>query len=424
MNKAKKSSAGTIFKVIAAVCYLPFAVIGLLLCLISADQIGDAAAFNKTARAVTAVITELDAPKLDPEGEEIEMLSEFTRVSYMVEGVEYSEVLFIPQSEYVGQEVLLYYRADKPEWIRIRRYDYTIYYVLGAGIGFIAIPPLLGFVIYKVVKKKAERLAKDYGGAYEEFTTKMSTLKNEGASSAIEKAYLDYTPPAATETNTDAETKIPVGTIVFCLLLCVIGLTILINHIAFMVGAKSVTGIITEVESSGFGEDETFAATVSYTVGGREYRAVLSERSSSFREGRKIKLYYRPDKPESVRTGSIAWLLGVGMTGLSSIFVIIPLNQQRRKRLQAKLREKGLIVPAEIKDILVNKKILMNKMYPVYLICAIAGTASYGQAVYKSERILKPVHPEHWRQYIGSSVPVYINPDNARQYYVDVSAIL
>jgi hypothetical protein len=112
------------------------------------------------------------------------------------------------------------------------------------------------------------------------------------------------------------------------------------------------------------------------------------------------------------------------MTGLSSIFVIIPLNQHRRKRLKAKLMEKGLIVHTEITDILVNKKMLINHMYPVYLICALTGAAAYGQAVYKSERILKPVHPEHWRQYIGSSVPVYINPDNVSQYYVDVSAIL
>jgi hypothetical protein len=90
----------------------------------------------------------------------------------------------------------------------------------------------------------------------------------------------------------------------------------------------------------------------------------------------------------------------------------------RRKRRRTKLIENGRLINAEITEVEINKKMLINNMYPVRFVCG------GGSTLYRSERIWEYVHPENWKKYIGSQVPIYIDPGDESEYYMDVSDII
>lgn len=85
------------------------------------------------------------------------------------------------------------------------------------------------------------------------------------------------------------------------------------------------TAVITEIRTNRAGSDEDHDVFVAYTVDGQEYNALSDTYSSSYFEGKEIKIYYNPDDPSVIRgdskvIGIILTVIGGVLTGIT-VFV-------------------------------------------------------------------------------------------------------
>jgi hypothetical protein len=118
---------------------------------------------------------------------------------------------------------------------------------------------------------------------------------------------------------------------VICMFLGIIfipgGVIIKIKHHNFMADAKSVEGVIADIECiaqkniiPNRKREYTYIVKVRYIIDGKEYNSTISDDPVSLRTGSKITLYYKPDYPLDVRT---EW--GIRNIGTATIMVGIAL---------------------------------------------------------------------------------------------------
>lgn len=167
-------------------------------------------------------------------------------------------------------------------------------------------------------------------------------------------------------------------------------------------------------------------AYVSYSYDGEEYENVpLNSYSSSMYEGEKIELLCDPEHPGRIMTSSLGIILPAVLGGMGIIFAlvgIIPLIVMRRKKKKQKeLLEKGTVIYATVDSIQMNTSYSVNGRHPYVIYCSYKDIYKDVTYQYKSENLWTDptgVLPP------GSTVGVYVMPNDYSRYYVDAQRVL
>lgn len=204
-----------------------------------------------------------------------------------------------------------------------------------------------------------------------------------------------------------------------------IGIVICLNVFNYENKVETV-GVITQISSYKDSEDaRKYNVYVSYNINGEEYESKLNGYSSSFYEGKEIDIYYDKDNPNEIGAKSLD-LLCLIFPAIGMIFVIIGLIglviKIKKKKLEKFLRENGEVVYANYIETVLNTKYRVNGRYPYNIVCDWNNPRDGKKYIFKSNNIW--VNPENIILERDIKIfPVYINLENAKQYFVDVECL-
>lgn len=159
----------------------------------------------------------------------------------------------------------------------------------------------------------------------------------------------------------------------------------------------------------------------SYEIDGKEYKNIpLSYYSSSDYEGKKVTVYYDPKAPEDVKPMLFLFFGCFFTVPLGSIFFIIGISfiltirsKERRKKL---LLESGLLIQARYMGTSQSQNVRINGSRPFYIECSYKDPYTEQTYLFRSEYL--GFNPKSLIQV--SEIPVYIDRENFKKYYVDI----
>ena len=205
----------------------------------------------------------------------------------------------------------------------------------------------------------------------------------------------------------------------------IIGLTVMKNKLNYenKVDTKgTITEILSYRDSTGDEEHEVY---VSYTVGGRRYRAKLNGYSSSFYEGKEIDIYYDKDNPNNIGVKSLDKLFLI-FPGIGIIFVIIGVSgiviKIKNDIKEKSLKENGELIYADYIETALNTLYEVNGRHPYNIICEWNNPLDGKKYVFKSRNIWSNpediIEEKNIKQF-----PVYIDKNNKKKYFVDIDIL-
>ena len=171
--------------------------------------------------------------------------------------------------------------------------------------------------------------------------------------------------------------------------------------------------------------DTSYDVFVSYDVDGEKYIEELNSYFSSYYEGKEIEVYYDKNKPSRVRVDGFefGFLLfsGIGIVfviiGLSGIISIVLKNKKAKE-----LKQTGMVIEVEYVTTLVNGNFEVNGENPYNIICKWYDSITNQTYELKSDNLW--YNPEGYiTQNNITKFKVYINPNNYKEYTMDVSEI-
>ena len=165
--------------------------------------------------------------------------------------------------------------------------------------------------------------------------------------------------------------------------------------------------------------------TVSYSVEGEEHESSFSGYSSSFHVGDEIEIYYDKDDVNKIGSKSLD-LLCLILPGIGSIFLLIGVIGlgvlSHKKKKEKNLRENGELVYATYSETILNVNVRVNGRYPYNIIVEWNNPEDGKKYLLKSKNIY--FNPEMLIEERNiKTFPVYINPNNKKQYFVDVDIL-
>ena len=180
-----------------------------------------------------------------------------------------------------------------------------------------------------------------------------------------------------------------------------------------------------KVDTVGIIIDTGNETTVSYSVEGEEHESSFSGYSSSFHVGDEIEIYYDKDDVNKIGSKSLD-LLYLILPGIGSIFLLIGVIGLafllHKKRKERTLRESGKLVYATYSETILNVNVRVNGRYPYNIIVEWNNPEDGKKYLLKSKNIY--FNPEMLIEERNiKTFPVYINPNNKKQYFVDVDIL-
>ena len=180
-----------------------------------------------------------------------------------------------------------------------------------------------------------------------------------------------------------------------------------------------------KVDTVGIITDTGNGTTVSYNVDGEEHESSFSGYSSSFHVGDEIEIYYDKDDVNKIGSKSLD-LLYLILPGIGSIFLLIGVIGLafllHKKKKERTLRESGELVYATYSETIINRNVRINGRYPYNIIVEWNNPEDGKKYLLKSKNIY--FNPEKLiKERNIKTFPVYINPNNKKQYFVDVDIL-
>ena len=217
--------------------------------------------------------------------------------------------------------------------------------------------------------------------------------------------------------------------IVWIILLFIGSLYLIISCILYTTGTipfqnrEKAAAIITSIEEM---DEDDYKILVSYVIDGNIYNSKLNTYSSSYYEGKEITIYYDKTNPVSIADTDIDIIAiifgGVGIYAIA-IAIIIIIFKLRKKQLIIKLKETGYITNAKYLRTSINALFTVNGKHPYKIICEMDNSIDgktheicSKNIWYNPEKIIKERNIKSFR--------VYYNPNNLKQYYMDVDMYL
>ena len=204
----------------------------------------------------------------------------------------------------------------------------------------------------------------------------------------------------------------------------IIGLVICVNVFNYT-NKVDTLGTITEISSyRSSNHKRKHEVYVSYTVEGKKYESKLNVYSSSFYEGKEIKIYYDKDDPNQIGMKSMN-LLFLIFPGLGLVFLIIGgagiLVKGNKKKWEKRLRENGELIYANYNETILNTSYQINRKCPYNIICEWVSPLDSQKYIFKSENIWrdpeKIIKERNIKQF-----PVYID-NNTKRYVIDLDIL-
>lgn len=205
------------------------------------------------------------------------------------------------------------------------------------------------------------------------------------------------------------------------------------NIILFLASAISSTGEVVSLvpvnsTSSDNGVLTTYAPSIVFTTKNGQkisFTSELSTSSSNFFVGQKIPILYLPNEPKSAKINNSfqIWMPPV-IVGVFGVFmVLVWVGQAIFQRLKNGKRdyflENGKMVLATFKRIYVNEHIQSGDRNPHKIITEWCDPLTNKLHVFNSETIW--FYPNNLN--VGDEVKVYIETDNPKKYWMDISFI-
>ena len=180
-----------------------------------------------------------------------------------------------------------------------------------------------------------------------------------------------------------------------------------------------------KVDTVGIITDTGNGTTVAYNVDGEEHESSFSGYSSSFHVGDEIEIYYDKDDVNEIGSKSLD-LLYLILPGIGSIFLLIGLIGlayiSYKKKKEKKLKETGELVYANYSETIINRNITVNGRHPYNIIVQWNNPEDGKKYLLRSKNIY--FNPEMMIEERNiKTFPVYINPNNKKQYFVDVDIL-
>ena len=187
----------------------------------------------------------------------------------------------------------------------------------------------------------------------------------------------------------------------------------------------SVCNYKNKVDTVGIIIDTGNETTVSYSVEGEEHESSFSGYSSSFHVGDEIEIYYDKDDVNKIGSKSLD-LVYLILPGIGSIFLLIGMIGlgvlSHKKKKEKNLRENGELVYATYSETILNVNVRVNGRYPYNIIVEWNNPEDGKKYLLKSKNIY--FNPEMLIEERNiKTFPVYINPNNKKQYFVDVDIL-
>jgi uncharacterized protein DUF3592 len=214
---------------------------------------------------------------------------------------------------------------------------------------------------------------------------------------------------------------------IFGLIFAVIGLAIFWSNYQFKLKASSTTGTITGYVSYQDSDGDTlYKPEASFVTSQGENINFTSNVGSSFRGkdiGEKVEILYMPDNPQKAKmnTGSEMWFLPGIFTGIGSVFFavgvgMIVANKKRQQTIEW-LKRSGQLIQADFIEVQ-QGNVTVNNRHSLLVTCQWLNPADQQVYVFKSDNLW--YDPSSFIQ-PGQKIPVYINPNNPKKYFVDLS---
>lgn len=205
----------------------------------------------------------------------------------------------------------------------------------------------------------------------------------------------------------------------------VAGIAVLIGHNTFIDNAVQTEAEITRIESDSYrrnGKTHTdYDVWVEYEVDGEIYEEELGYYNSSMNEGDIIDVYYDPDNPSDVSSGSkilelIFILIGGVFAVLGVILIIVNILSGNRRK---KLMRTGDRLTGTITDVVMNNAVRINNRHPFKAECEVINPFDGEKYLYSSENITEDI-----TGLTGMEVTVYVDRNNKKKYYVDIFELM
>lgn len=215
-----------------------------------------------------------------------------------------------------------------------------------------------------------------------------------------------------------------IGFIIAGIIFCFISILLYINYSNFMKTAISTTAEISDIRRvrSFIGRRSMKVVYVSYVVDGKKYKARLNHHSIGTYEGKEITVYYQKDDPYVIKVVyDIIHPLIYG--GCSIIFILIGVSGILESMKKDKIRREVLVgghkVDAEIVDVKFYRYPFSGNIRPCRAIC------KYRSPEYEIYYFTSEVLRFDPRVFVeGNTVPVYVDPNNYKKYYVNIADVV
>lgn len=210
------------------------------------------------------------------------------------------------------------------------------------------------------------------------------------------------------------------------LIFLIVGIFISFNTFNYS-NKVDISGVISRIETRRDSDGDTdHDVYVSYRINGTSYESRLNGYSSSYYEGKTIEIYYDKDDPNKIGNKSLD-LVFLVFPGIGLLFFLIGgtglLVKAKRGSLAKKLKINGTVVYATYTETVYNSSYHVNGKSPYNIICVWDNPADGNKYIFKSDNIW--VNPENIIMEKNiQTIPVYIDPNNLKKYYVDVDSIL
>lgn len=226
---------------------------------------------------------------------------------------------------------------------------------------------------------------------------------------------------------------------VFAAYICVVSIKTLYNFFekAEKTEAQIVDIVVTRSTKKEDGRKKmrfTENVYVSYEIDGVTYEHVHVGSNLAFKgEGDMVTIYYNPDNPYEIETIDqiifpvIPFLFGVAF--LFGAYIILK-SEFRIFGKRAKFKATAICVKLPIAEVGVDSSVSRNGHPAFYVICEKGNMSLYPQELYSEDKYLQlpqSYKSDNWFYpefdlctKVGDMVPVYINPKEPKQYFVDV----
>ena len=183
-------------------------------------------------------------------------------------------------------------------------------------------------------------------------------------------------------------------------------------------------GTITKITTYNTGHNSNYEIYVSYNVEGENYESELNSYSSSFYEGKKIKIYYDKNNPHKIGMKSLD-LLFLLFPGIGSILLIIGITgiflKINKRKLEQKLKTTGQLIYADYIETVLNTSYHINGRCPYNIICEWNNPLDNKKYIFKSKNIWldpeKIIAEKNIKQF-----PVYL-ANNKKKYTIDIDIL-